>query len=69
MVAGDFEWECHFVESIDRTWCGFAGLQSLRAKNRKTVPDCIRLGFLLNWQQRMSCSPWWRHTDEKGLGD
>jgi hypothetical protein len=26
MVAGDFEWECHFVESIDRTWCGFAGL-------------------------------------------
>ena len=26
MVAADLEWECHFVESINRTWCGFAGL-------------------------------------------
>ena len=26
MVAADLEWECHFVESINGTWCGFAGL-------------------------------------------
>lgn len=38
MVAGDFEWECHFVESIDRTWCGFAGLPIPEGKEQKDRP-------------------------------
>lgn len=38
MVAADLEWECHFVKSINGTWCGFAGLPIPKGMDQKDRP-------------------------------